>query len=194
MLNGENEWGIQVPYLYLTNGGSFLNSWGRMSKSANLSIIGGKTEAERCLQLSKQLEIEVSPGQFICGHTPMREMAQTYRTVLVVGGEGEKCRQVAESYGFKDVVTPGDIIKDNADTTPFRKLTSEEHTNSRARNFNQVEIDAIFVFADSRDWAGDQQIILGMFWSPITLNFSTLNVLRSLNESEREIRNTVKDL
>ena len=95
----------------------------------------------------------------------MREMAQKYKTVLVVGGEGEKCRQVAEGYGFKDVVTPGDIIKDNTDTTPFRKLTDEEWNNSRARNFNQVEIEAIFVFADSRDWAGDQQIILDLLMS-----------------------------
>ena len=84
MLNGQNEYGIQVPYIFVTNG-------------------GGKTEAERCIQLSQQLEIEVSPGQFICGHTPMREMAERYKTVLVVGGEGEKCRAVAEGYGFKDV-------------------------------------------------------------------------------------------
>lgn len=84
MLNGENEWGIKVPYIFVTNG-------------------GGKTEAERCVQLSQQLEMEVAPGQFICGHTPMREMAEKYDTVLVVGGEGEKCRIVAEGYGFKDV-------------------------------------------------------------------------------------------
>lgn len=146
MLNGDNEYGIKVPYIFVTNG-------------------GGKTEAERCLQLSKQLEIEVSPGQFICGHTPMREMAERYGTVLVVGGEGEKCRVVAEGYGFKDVVTPGDIIKDNADTTPFRQLTADEYKNSRARDFSQVEIEAIFVFADSRDWASDQQIILDLLMS-----------------------------
>ena len=126
---------------------------------------GGKTEEERCLQLSQQLEMEVSPGQFICGHTPMREMAERYGTVLVVGGEGEKCRLVAEGYGFKDVTTPGDIILDNQDTTPFRKLTEEEMKLSRARNFNEVEIEAIFVFADSRDWAGDQQIILDLLMS-----------------------------
>ncbi|MBE7181884.1 MAG: hypothetical protein INR71_11880, partial [Terriglobus roseus] len=84
MLNGENDYGIKVPYIFVTNG-------------------GGKTEEERCIQLSKQLELEVSPGQFICGHTPMREMAEKYHTVLVVGGEGEKCRHVAEGYGFKDV-------------------------------------------------------------------------------------------
>ena len=134
------------PYIFVTNG-------------------GGKTEEERCLDLSRQLQLEISPGQFICGHTPMKEMAEKYHTVLVVGGEGEKCRQVAESYGFKDVVTPGDIIKDNKDTTPFRKLTEEETQNSRSRNFGLQEIDAIFVFADSRDWAGDQQIILDLLMS-----------------------------
>jgi len=146
MLNGQNEWGIKVPYIFVTNG-------------------GGKTEEERCRQLSRQLDIEISPGQFICGHTPMREMAEKYGTVLVVGGEGEKCRLVAEGYGFKDVVTPGDIIKDNQDTTPFRKLTEEELKYARKRNFNEVEIEAIFVFADSHDWAGDQQIILDLLMS-----------------------------
>lgn len=146
VLNGENEYGIKVPYIFVTNG-------------------GGKTEEERCLDLSRQLEYEVSPGQFICGHTPMREMAEKYNTVLVVGGEGEKCRHVAEGYGFKDVVTPGDIIKYNKDTTPFRKLTEEEWSNSRDRDFTKVVIEAIFVFADSRDWAGDQQIILDLAMS-----------------------------
>lgn len=90
----------------------------------------------------------------------MREMAEKYTTVLVVGGEGEKCRIVAEGYGFKDVVTPGDIIKTRHDTTPFRKLTEDEYANSRTRDLNNLQIEAIFVFADSRDWAGDQQIIL----------------------------------
>jgi HAD superfamily hydrolase (TIGR01456 family) len=134
------------PYIFVTNG-------------------GGKTEEERCIQLSSQLDIEVSPGQFICGHTPMREMAKRYKRVLVVGGEGDKCRTVAEGYGFQDVITPGDIIKDNANTTPFRKLTEDELKHSRVRNYGDVEIEAIFVFADSRDWAGDQQIILDLCMS-----------------------------
>jgi HAD superfamily hydrolase (TIGR01456 family) len=134
------------PYIFVTNG-------------------GGKTEEERCLDLSRQLQMEVSPGQFICGHTPMRELAQKYHTVLVVGGEGEKCREVAEGYGFRDVITPGDIIKDNARTTPFRKLNTSEMESSRLRNYGEVDIEAVFVFADSRDWAGDQQIILDLCMS-----------------------------
>lgn len=126
---------------------------------------GGKTEEERCRDLSSQLDQDIKPGQFICGHTPMREMAEKYGTVLVIGGEGEKCRLVAEGYGFKDVVTPGDIIKHDSATTPFRKLTAEEHANSRTRDFSDTKIDAVFVFADSRDWAGDIQIMLDVAMS-----------------------------
>lgn len=73
----------------------------------------------------------------------MREMVAKYKTVLVVGGEGEKCRQVAEGYGFRDVVTPGDIIKDNEATTPFRRLTDQERENSRPRNHRKTKIEAI---------------------------------------------------
>lgn len=145
-LNGDNEYGVRVPYIFLTNG-------------------GGKTEEERCGDLSRQLDLDISPAQFICGHTPMKEMVEKYNTVLVVGGEGEKCRQVAEGYGFKDVITPGDIIKSNEDTTPFRRLTDQERERSKIRNFRKTKIEAIFVFADSRDWAGDIQIILDIAMS-----------------------------
>jgi len=146
VLNGDNEYGMHIPHIFLTNG-------------------GGKTEEERCRDLSSQLDQDIKPGQFICGHTPMREMAERYGTVLVIGGEGEKCRLVAEGYGFKDVVTPGDIIKHDSATTPFRKLTDEEHANSRTRDFSDTKIDAVFVFADSRDWAGDIQIMLDVAMS-----------------------------
>lgn len=92
-------------------------------------------------------------------------MVEKYQTVLVVGGEGEKCRKVAEGYGFKDVITPGDIIKSNENTTPFRHLTDKEREKSKIRNFRKTRIEAIFVFADSRDWAGDIQIILDIAMS-----------------------------
>jgi HAD superfamily hydrolase (TIGR01456 family) len=154
VLNGENEYGIRIPYIFLTNG-------------------GGKFETERCRDLSKQLEIDVSPGQFICGHTPMRELSDKYRgTVLVVGGEGEKCRQVAESYGFRDVITPGDIIKANSATAPFRNLSDKDKAACRDllnegkyESLKDVVVEAVFVFADSRDWASDLQIIMDVAMS-----------------------------
>ncbi|KAF4123031.1 to phosphatidyl synthase [Geosmithia morbida] len=146
MLDGENEWNVAVSHIFLTNG-------------------GGKSEEQRCEDLSKQLGRAIDPAQFICGHTPMRELSEKYKTVLVVGGEGEACRKVAESYGFEDVVTPGDIIKFNSATAPFRNLTPEEYANSRIRDFENVVIDAIFVFADSRDWASDIQIMVDLAMS-----------------------------
>ncbi|RPA93038.1 HAD-superfamily hydrolase [Choiromyces venosus 120613-1] len=146
ILNGENEQGIKVPYIFVTNG-------------------GGKPEEARCADLSRQLQVPVSPQQFICGHTPMREMAGTYNTVLVVGGVGEACRVVAEGYGFKDVVTPGDLMKSISSITPFRTLTEEELANSRYRDFSDVTIDAVFVFADSRHWGDDVQIIIDLLMS-----------------------------
>ncbi|RDA87502.1 hypothetical protein CP532_1614 [Ophiocordyceps camponoti-leonardi (nom. inval.)] len=145
VLNGGNEYGIQIPHIFLTNG-------------------GGKFEEERCQDLSKQLERPIQPGQFICGHTPMREMASRYETVLIVGGEGEKCKQVAEGYGFKTVLTPGDIIRHDAATTPFRQLEVIT-SSSPTRDLTGVTVDAVFVFADSRDWGSDIQIMLDLAMS-----------------------------
>ncbi|POS84037.1 hypothetical protein EPUL_005448 [Erysiphe pulchra] len=170
VLNGKNEYGVKVQVsntpsnlystILLTTHLSFEST---IATLTNLG--GGKTESERCIDLSRQLDIEVSPSQFICGHTPMREMVEKYTTILVVGGEGEKCREVAEEYGFRDVVTPGDIIKYNEATTPFRRLTNEERAKSRKRDFSKTKIEAIFIFADSREWASDIQIILDLAMS-----------------------------
>jgi hypothetical protein len=68
-------------------------------------------------------------------------------------------------------VTPGDIIKHNEATTPFRKLTDDELKHSVARDFHKIKIEAIFVFADSRDWAGDVQASTA-FWTFMALTNS----------------------
>lgn len=147
MLNGKNKYNIRVPYIFVTNG-------------------GGKTEETRCEDLSKRLGVEVKPDQFIQGHTPMKDLDRIKdKTVLVVGGIGEACRIVAENYGFTDVVTPGDILKWNPNVSPYRTLTEEERNASRDRDFSKTSIAAILVFADSREWASDQQIILELLMS-----------------------------
>jgi HAD superfamily hydrolase (TIGR01456 family) len=95
----------------------------------------------------------------------MRALAEYYKTVLVVGGEGYKCREVAEQYGFQDIVVPNDIIAWDPTIAPYRVFTDAERATSRPRDFSKVNIDAIMVFSDSRDYATDMQIIMDLLQS-----------------------------
>lgn len=146
ILNGDNELGIKIPHIFLTNG-------------------SGKLEGPRVEQLSKILHNPISTEQFIQSHTPMRALSEYYKTVLVVGGEGYKCREVAEEYGFEDIVVPNDIIAWDPTIAPYRVFTDEERKTSRPRDFSKTNIDAIMVFSDSRDYATDMQIIIDLLRS-----------------------------
>ncbi|CAI5759745.1 unnamed protein product [Candida verbasci] len=146
LLNGENKYHIKVPSIYVTNG-------------------GGKPEQQRAEDLSKRLGTTITKEQIIQGHTPMKDLVGIYENVLVVGGVGNVCRNVAESYGFKNVYTPLDIMKWNPAVSPYHDLTEEEKTCTKNVDFSKTKIDAILVFADSRNWAADQQIILELLLS-----------------------------
>ncbi|KAF3388701.1 Uncharacterized protein F1880_004171 [Penicillium rolfsii] len=143
MLNGDNELGIKIPYILLTNG-------------------GGKTEIARCEQLSQILEAPISTDQFIQSHTPMQALAEYYETVLVCGGEDFKVREVAESYGFKNVVHPKDILAWDPTVSPWRVFSEQDRANAKPRDFSKMKFDAILVFADSRDYATDMQLIIDL--------------------------------
>jgi len=146
MLNGDNQLGIKIPHIFLTNG-------------------SGKPESARTEQLSKILGNPVNVEQFIQSHTPMRALAEYYKTVLVVGGEGYRCREVAEEYGFKDIIVPNDIVAWDESIAPYRVFTEEERASSRPRDFSKINIEAIMVFSDSRDYATDMQIIMDLLRS-----------------------------
>ncbi|ODV97778.1 hypothetical protein PACTADRAFT_279 [Pachysolen tannophilus NRRL Y-2460] len=147
MLNGQNKYNIKVPYIFVTNG-------------------GGRPEEARAKDLSQRLGIEVTPEQIIQGHTPMKDLIDVYKNVLVVGGVGDACRKVAIDYGFKNVYIPLDIMYWNPSVAPYHTLTEEEKKVVRKDvDFSKISIDAILVFADSRDWATDQQIILDLLLS-----------------------------
>jgi len=141
ILNGDNELGIKIPHIFLTNG-------------------SGKIEKDRCQQLEKILGNPVSTDQFIQSHTPMSALSEYYSTVLVVGGEGYRCREVAEQYGFRNIVVPNDIVAWDPTIAPYRVFTDEERATSRPRDFTKICIEAIMVFSDSRDYATDMQIIM----------------------------------
>jgi HAD superfamily hydrolase (TIGR01456 family) len=147
ILNGDNELGIKIPHIFLTNG-------------------SGKVETARCAQLSKILRNPVSTEQFIQSHTPMSALAEYYETVLVVGGENYQCREVAKQYGFKDIVVPNDIYASVPTISPLREhFTSEQRATSSPRDFSKVKINAILVFSDSREYATDLQIIMDLLQS-----------------------------
>jgi HAD superfamily hydrolase (TIGR01456 family) len=147
ILNGDNELGIKIPHIFLTNG-------------------SGKPEEARCAQLSKILHCPVSTEQFIQAHTPMSALAEYYDTVLVVGGENYQCRDVARKYGFKDIVVPNDIVAAQSTISPLKEVfTAEQRATSTPRDFSKVKINAILVFSDSRDYATDLQIIMDLLQS-----------------------------
>ncbi|KAH8590819.1 HAD-like domain-containing protein [Bisporella sp. PMI_857] len=147
ILNGDNELGIKIPHIFLTNG-------------------SGKPEAARCAQLSKILHSPISTEQFIQSHTPMSALAEYYETVLVVGGENYQCREVAKQYGFKNVIVPNDIYASDSTISPLREhFTAEQRATSTPRDFSKVKIEAILVFSDSRDYATDLQIIMDLLQS-----------------------------
>jgi HAD superfamily hydrolase (TIGR01456 family) len=147
ILNGDNELGIKIPHIFLTNG-------------------SGKIESERCEQLSKILGSPISTEQFIQSHTPMQALSEYYETVLVVGGEKYKCRDVAKTYGFKNIIVPNDIVASVPYISPLKEFwTEEQKATSIVQDFSKVKIDAILVFSDSRDYATDIQIIIDLLLS-----------------------------
>ncbi|KAK8239352.1 HAD-like domain-containing protein [Phyllosticta capitalensis] len=137
-----------IPFILLTNG-------------------GGKHEADRVAELSDKLQIPLDTSMFVQSHTPFADMDHYKdKTVLVCGGDGAKCRHVAEQYGYQTVITPADIYVANPDIWPFsHALHSHYASFARPLPSPSPKIDAIFVYADPRDWGLDLSLILDLLLS-----------------------------
>ncbi|KAL3442514.1 HAD-like domain-containing protein [Aspergillus insuetus] len=162
-----------IPFILLTNG-------------------GGKHETERVAEISEKLSIPLDADVIIQSHSPFAELVRGTETqpplenkrVLVVGGDGNRCREVAERYGFRNVITPGDIFMANPSIWPFSKVFQDyyktftrplSHTGDSNDPTKGLKIDAILVFNDPRDWALDAHII-------VDLLLSSQGVLGTLSE------------
>ena len=74
-----------IPFILLTNG-------------------GGKTEAQRVSDLSRHLDVPIDVDMFVQSHTPFTQLVEgdddsprlKDECILVLGGEGNQCRDVAE--------------------------------------------------------------------------------------------------
>lgn len=129
-----------IPFILLTNG-------------------GGLSEAARCEDLSSKLDFPIAPSQLVQSHTPAKLLAKTYETILVVGGEGENCRHIAEEYGFKNVFIPDDFYATDPGISPFSPSPPPIYARDVPKG---TKIDAIFVFNDPRDWALSIQLIVDL--------------------------------
>ncbi|KAF8309391.1 HAD-superfamily hydrolase [Clavulina sp. PMI_390] len=148
MLSGDNPWNAKIPFILMTNG-------------------GGITEDLRATVLSRQLDFPIRPDQLLQAHTVLKSLttdappgeSRANDHVLVLGGLGDAVRTVAESYGFKNVHTPLDILAWNESIWPFHKISSAEHATTKPKEFTNIPISSIFVFHDPRNWALDIQIM-----------------------------------
>lgn len=142
----------RIPFILLTNG-------------------GGKSEEERVSDLQIKLDVELDTSMIVQSHTPFADMTDLHdKTVLVAGGDYDKCQLVAQKYGFKNVVTPGDIVTAYPDIWPFSKVFLEYYKSfakplpkpviPHSTSEDALKIDAVFVYNDPRDWGLDAHVIL----------------------------------
>jgi ribonucleotide monophosphatase NagD (HAD superfamily) len=69
-----------IPFILLTNG-------------------GGRSEADRIDELQDKLQIPLDTSMFIQSHTPFADLEEYKdKTILVLGGDEDRCRFVAEQY------------------------------------------------------------------------------------------------
>ena len=156
-----------IPFILLTNG-------------------GGRLEEDRVKELSQKLNVPLTKENFVQSHTPFQGLVHgpqglRDKNILVTGANAEKCRHIAEHYGFRNVITPGDILVAEPKVWPFDPLLESVY-QSTARPLpapifhparaalarspsTALKIDAIFVFNDPRDWALDIQLITDLMLS-----------------------------
>ncbi|SPQ24844.1 44cb1f66-9f49-4a90-ae34-93c9ac8d97ca [Thermothielavioides terrestris] len=72
----------------------------------------GMTEKEVAKDLEKKFNIVVRPSAIVLPQTPFRDHVAEYKdkTVVVIGGDGEKALKIASKYGFERVLTTRDIV------------------------------------------------------------------------------------
>ncbi|CAG8439784.1 7370_t:CDS:10 [Ambispora gerdemannii] len=150
-LSGENVLQKKIPFLLLSNG-------------------GGMTEAKKAADLTRTIDFPISPQQLVLSHTPMQSLVSKYQEsmVLVVGGTGDLCAEVAKSYGFKRVVIPEDVLRWEPSIWPLAPIMKEIAEAPRY-DFSKEAIQVVMVLHDSYNcqyrWGRDIQIMLDVLQS-----------------------------
>jgi HAD superfamily hydrolase (TIGR01456 family) len=142
-----------ISFIFLTNG-------------------GGRTEKEHVALLSDRLGVaNLFEHQFVQAHSPFRNLLPSLaeKNVLVIGGVGNTMREVAQCYGFKHVLTPSDIYKEDPTVYPHTELTAAHHLEHGADITRgpdgHLKISAIMIWASPREWGLELQIIMDLLLS-----------------------------
>ncbi|WRT68322.1 TIGR01456 family HAD hydrolase [Kwoniella shivajii] len=137
-----------IPFLLITNG-------------------GGVPDEERRKALSEELGVELTENQLVQSHTPIKDYVDKYREnpVLIVGGKGESCRRVAESYGLKHAFIPQDIVAWKPSIWDRTELTEAERSFVRTEDFSNIPFSAALILHDTHDWGRDITLILDLLSS-----------------------------
>ncbi|BGP50399.1 hypothetical protein JCM10450v2_006318 [Rhodotorula kratochvilovae] len=145
VLSGNNPLGKKYPFICLTNG-------------------GGTLESDRCKKLTKELGVEIAEHQIVQSHTIFRSFVPKYqdKPVFVVGGRSDRCRRVAEAYGFKHVYIPADVLAWAPSIWPYGKLSEKERSYVKTADFSQIQFAAILIMHDSLDAFRDLQLVVDL--------------------------------
>ncbi|EJU04030.1 HAD hydrolase [Dacryopinax primogenitus] len=146
MVEGENSRGLKIPYILLTNG-------------------GGKPEAERARSLSEVLGVNISEHQLIQAHTILRPIAKKYghEPVLILGGELDTCRKIAEGYGYTQPSLPIDYLATDSRIWPFYKLNDAENEIAKP---HPPHPKFVLTVHDPRNWALEIQLLVDLLTHP----------------------------
>ncbi|KAM0790691.1 hypothetical protein ACM66B_004549 [Microbotryomycetes sp. NB124-2] len=143
ILTGNNKANQHFHFICLTNG-------------------GGSIERDRAAKLTKELGVNIAEHQVVQSHTIFRSLTKQYadKPVLVIGGLHDRCRKVAQDYGFKHVYIPADILAWNPSIWPFHKLTEKERSYVvTGVDFATTQFAAVLIFHDSFDYGRDMQLL-----------------------------------
>ncbi|EGG12913.1 uncharacterized protein MELLADRAFT_32561, partial [Melampsora larici-populina 98AG31] len=150
ILSGHNNEGHRFPFILCTNG-------------------GGLHESDRCQKLTNELGVPISPRSLIQSHTVFSQFVPLYhdKAILVVGGASDRCRKIAEAYGFSKVYTPQDFLRWNSAVWPFYKLSEREISKTKAshEDMSKIPFSAIFVMHDPFDWGLATQVSIDLLTS-----------------------------
>lgn len=95
-----------------------------------------------------------------------RSLGLADKNILITGSDAAKSRLIAETYGFRSVITPADILGAHPKIFPFEPVLKDHYAaTARPLPNPNPKIDAIFVYNDPRDWALDTQIIMDLLLS-----------------------------